>query len=147
MGRPQLGFPRLRIGAGRAAGVAIGPDHTPPSVTVRRILAQTTHGLQREHPEPTAEGELTGACSRRFCSHPSTICYVVTPVSQCGIPRPADLLTSTRSLADQIEQTGHAFMADELAHMLSVSRITIFKQKRDAPPHSASVPASTLIPS
>jgi hypothetical protein len=36
MGRPQLGFPRLRIVAGRAGGIAIGPDHTPPRVTVRQ---------------------------------------------------------------------------------------------------------------
>ncbi len=36
MGRPQLGFPRLRFAAGRATGIAIGPDHTPPWVTVRQ---------------------------------------------------------------------------------------------------------------
>jgi hypothetical protein len=30
MGRPQLGFPRLRVIVGRAAGITIGPDHTPP---------------------------------------------------------------------------------------------------------------------
>jgi hypothetical protein len=36
MGRPQLGFPRLRLVAGRAGGIAIGPDHTPPWVTVRQ---------------------------------------------------------------------------------------------------------------
>jgi hypothetical protein len=29
MGCPQLGFPRLRVAAGRATGIAIGPDHTP----------------------------------------------------------------------------------------------------------------------
>ena len=38
MGRPQLGFPRLRVVAGRALGIAIGPDHTPPGVTVRQSL-------------------------------------------------------------------------------------------------------------
>ncbi|HEY1939993.1 MAG TPA: helix-turn-helix domain-containing protein [Candidatus Angelobacter sp.] len=31
------------------------------------------------------------------------------------------------SLADQIENTGHALNANELAELLSVSRITIFK--------------------
>ena len=36
MGRPQLGFPRLRLAAGHAIGVAIGPDHTPPWGTVRQ---------------------------------------------------------------------------------------------------------------
>ena len=36
MGRPQLGFPRLRVAAGRATGIAIGPDHTPPWGTVRQ---------------------------------------------------------------------------------------------------------------
>jgi hypothetical protein len=41
MGRPQLGFPRLRIVAGRAGGIAIGPDHTPPWVT---RAAESTHG-------------------------------------------------------------------------------------------------------
>jgi len=68
------------------------------------------------------------------------------PVSQCGIPRPAELMTSTPSLADQIEQTGHAFMADELAHMLSVSRITIFKQSGTHPSFRIST-CVTLIPS
>jgi excisionase family DNA binding protein len=34
------------------------------------------------------------------------------------------------SLADQIEQTGRALTADELARVLSVSRITIFKQAK-----------------
>ena len=36
MGRPQLGFPRLRVVAWRATGIAIGPDHTPPPVTARQ---------------------------------------------------------------------------------------------------------------
>src|SRR6266849_9295786 len=34
MGHPQLGFPRLRLVAGMATGIAIGPDHTPSWVTV-----------------------------------------------------------------------------------------------------------------
>src|SRR5712692_236417 len=34
MGHPQLGFPRLRFATGRAGGITIGPDHTPPWVTV-----------------------------------------------------------------------------------------------------------------
>jgi len=36
----------------------------------------------------------------------------------------------TASLADRIEQTDHALTADELAPLLSVSRITIFKHAR-----------------
>jgi hypothetical protein len=36
MGRPHLGFPRLRVRAGRAAGITIGPDHTPPWATLRQ---------------------------------------------------------------------------------------------------------------
>jgi excisionase family DNA binding protein len=34
------------------------------------------------------------------------------------------------SLADQIEQIGHAMTADELASVLGVSRVTIFKQAK-----------------
>jgi excisionase family DNA binding protein len=34
------------------------------------------------------------------------------------------------SLADQIEQTGHALTADDLSRVLSVSRITIFRQAK-----------------
>ena len=34
------------------------------------------------------------------------------------------------SLADRIEKMGHALTADELAPLLSVSRITIFKHAR-----------------
>ena len=36
--------------------------------------------------------------------------------------------TTFTSLADQIENTGHALTANELAELLSVSRITVFKQ-------------------
>ncbi len=39
-------------------------------------------------------------------------------------------MTSNLSLADQIEQTGRALTAAELARVLSVSRITIFKQAK-----------------
>lgn len=39
-------------------------------------------------------------------------------------------MTSSISIADQIAQTGHALTADELAGLLSVSRITIFKQAK-----------------
>jgi hypothetical protein len=46
MGRPQLGLPRLRLIAVGAGGIAIGPDHTPPGVTVRGILARAAHGLR-----------------------------------------------------------------------------------------------------
>lgn len=34
------------------------------------------------------------------------------------------------SLADRVEQTGHALTADDLAELLCVSRITIFKQAK-----------------
>jgi hypothetical protein len=36
MRHPQLGFPRLRVGAGRATDIAIGPDHTLPKITTAR---------------------------------------------------------------------------------------------------------------
>lgn len=45
-------------------------------------------------------------------------------------PGPADIMTSSATLADKIERTGHALTADELARVLSVSRITIFKQAK-----------------
>ncbi|MGP0021329.1 MAG: helix-turn-helix domain-containing protein [Candidatus Sulfotelmatobacter sp.] len=32
------------------------------------------------------------------------------------------------SIADQIEKTGHALTAEDLAKLLSVSKVTIFKQ-------------------
>jgi len=38
--------------------------------------------------------------------------------------------TSTESLADVIEKTGRALTANELADILAVSRITIFKQAK-----------------
>ena len=38
MGRPQLGFPRLRVSA---TSIAIGPDHTPPQVAQP---AESSHG-------------------------------------------------------------------------------------------------------
>lgn len=38
MGRPQLGFPRLRA---RDTGIAIGPDHTPPGAAPQ---AESSHG-------------------------------------------------------------------------------------------------------
>ncbi len=34
------------------------------------------------------------------------------------------------TLADSVEQTGHALTADDVAKLLSVSRITIFKQAK-----------------
>jgi len=37
---------------------------------------------------------------------------------------------TSRTLADRIEETGHALTAKEIATVLSVSRITIFKQAR-----------------
>jgi hypothetical protein len=37
MGCPQLGLPRLRAWA---TGIAIGPDHTPPRVSVQGIIAR-----------------------------------------------------------------------------------------------------------
>jgi excisionase family DNA binding protein len=51
-------------------------------------------------------------------------------VLQSGIPHPRDIMTSTLSLADQIEQTGHALTANELASILAVSHVTIFKQAK-----------------
>jgi hypothetical protein len=36
MGRPQLGFPRFRVVMWRATSIAIGPDHTPPCLSVRQ---------------------------------------------------------------------------------------------------------------
>jgi len=39
-------------------------------------------------------------------------------------------MTTPLTLADQIEKTGHALTADELAKVLAVSRITIFKQAK-----------------
>ncbi len=38
--------------------------------------------------------------------------------------------TRSVSLADRIEQMGRALTADELAKMLNVSRVTVFKQAR-----------------
>ena len=59
-----------------------------------------------------------------------------------AFPALADLMTTSRTLADQIEKAGHALTADELSKVLSVSRITIFKQakagRQDASLHSAS---------
>jgi excisionase family DNA binding protein len=34
------------------------------------------------------------------------------------------------TLVEQIERTGHALTADDLASLLSVSRITVFKQAK-----------------
>jgi excisionase family DNA binding protein len=39
-------------------------------------------------------------------------------------------MTSNPTLADQIEQTGHALTANELANILAVSHVTIFKQAK-----------------
>jgi len=47
-----------------------------------------------------------------------------------AFPALADLMTTSRTLADQIEKAGHALTADELSKVLSVSRITIFKQAK-----------------
>ena len=41
-----------------------------------------------------------------------------------------ELQNERSSLADQIERTGRALTAAELARLLSVSRITIFKQAK-----------------
>jgi excisionase family DNA binding protein len=40
------------------------------------------------------------------------------------------MTNSDSSLADQIEKIGHALQAEELARMLAVSKITIFKQAK-----------------
>jgi excisionase family DNA binding protein len=34
------------------------------------------------------------------------------------------------SIADQIEKTGHALTADQLARVLNVSKVTVFKQAK-----------------
>jgi excisionase family DNA binding protein len=39
-------------------------------------------------------------------------------------------MTSQHSLADQIEKTGHALTANQLASVLGVSHVTIFKQAK-----------------
>lgn len=39
-------------------------------------------------------------------------------------------MTPHHSLADQIEKTGHALTAPELANVLGVSHVTIFKQAK-----------------
>jgi hypothetical protein len=39
-------------------------------------------------------------------------------------------MTSNLSLADQIAATGHALTANELADILAVSHVTIFKQAK-----------------
>jgi excisionase family DNA binding protein len=39
-------------------------------------------------------------------------------------------MTPQNSLADQIEQTGHALTAPELANILGVSHVTVFKQAK-----------------
>ena len=41
-----------------------------------------------------------------------------------------DLMTPQTSLADQIEKTGHALTANQLAGILGVSHVTIFKQAK-----------------
>jgi excisionase family DNA binding protein len=48
--------------------------------------------------------------------------------SSCA--RSSDSAGQPLSLADQIERIGRALTADELASMLTVSRITIFKQAK-----------------
>jgi hypothetical protein len=53
----------------KATGIAIGPDHTPPSVTVRRIPARVVHGMDSMYDpqQPSAEDgmiELERRCVR-----------------------------------------------------------------------------------
>ena len=59
--------------------------------------------------------------------------------SQLGDPSPARAFVDPfedreaprhLSLADQIEQIGHAMTAEELASLLGVARVTIFKQAK-----------------
>jgi len=49
-----------------------------------------------------------------------------------SVPRADPILmqTTPATLADRVEQTDHALTAVELARLLSVSRITIFKQAK-----------------
>ena len=46
MGRPQLGFPRLRVVTRRESGVAMSPDDTPPSYGADGIFS----GLHEKGP-------------------------------------------------------------------------------------------------
>jgi len=58
MGRPQLGFPRLRILVGNVGAIAIRPDHTRLSMTVPELLVpqepdhlvQTQAGSRKRRP-------------------------------------------------------------------------------------------------
>jgi response regulator of citrate/malate metabolism len=49
------------------------------------------------------------------------------------------------SIANQIEQIGRALTAEELAKLLSVSRVTIFKQAAAAT-RAAAYPCKRLLP-
>ena len=56
--------------------------------------------------------------------------HMLTP-RRLQVPHRGLHVTAPRAnAADQIEQTGRALTADELARVLSVSRITIFKQAK-----------------
>lgn len=45
-------------------------------------------------------------------------------------PSRGDIMNSQTSLADLIEQTGHALTANELAGILGISHVTIFKRAK-----------------
>jgi hypothetical protein len=45
MGRPQFGFPRLRVVTGREAGIAVSPDDAPPSYGADGIFSGLPHFL------------------------------------------------------------------------------------------------------
>jgi hypothetical protein len=58
MGRPQLGFPRLRVVAGGSTGIAMGLDDTPPSSILQC-------GFPQGGVRFAARRDLV-VCSRRF---------------------------------------------------------------------------------
>jgi excisionase family DNA binding protein len=53
-----------------------------------------------------------------------------SPTDKMLTSPPHDFKEVTLSLADRIERMGHALTAEELAKVLAVSKITIFKQAK-----------------
>lgn len=78
-----------------------------------------------------AEDPLVSLWYSRSCPESGVDIFgtVYAPRLSTG-PAEPDIMTPSISLADKIERTGHALTADELASVLSVSRITIFKQAK-----------------
>ena len=74
----------------------------------------------------TYDFELTPALSAAFFGDSSLIRGPSATMAASAAPQPPDA-PEPLSLADRIERMGRALTADELAEMLTVSRITIFK--------------------